>query len=199
LANKISILTMTFVGIIICLSKSILALDGEARADLFAQVNKMCSETENKGDYIKIEGDLEAGAVLRFVGVEGSASITKEEWDGINQKYDEYRYDRARCSIEILELVIPLYEKENEEAEKEPLVIGSYHLCSGENYQACGADVWIHCSRITSGIEEAEMTAFCQKVHGSGATYTQVSAQFGVAPGGQCGYARRNFKCLVPQ
>lgn len=72
-------------------------------------VGQMCVQPDKKGSYLRIDGDLNAGATLRVVGVTGGAKVTKEEWNGINQRIDQYRTDPRQCAIETLKLLVPLY------------------------------------------------------------------------------------------
>jgi hypothetical protein len=79
--------------------------------DLFAlqtTVHEMCVQPDRKGDYLKVDGDLSAGATLRVVGVQATGRITKETWEGISQRLDQYKTDPRECAVSIVGLLAPL-------------------------------------------------------------------------------------------
>jgi len=76
---------------IIGLSGKVVALDPKDLPALQAAVHEFCVQPDRKGDYLKIEGDLDAGATLKIVGLGATGKITKETWDGINQRLDQYK------------------------------------------------------------------------------------------------------------
>jgi hypothetical protein len=84
------------------------ALDGDDLGTLKAAVHDMCVQPDKKGSYLKIEGDLAAGADLRVVGISGTSRITKETWDGIDQRLDRYKTDPRACAISLVAILAPL-------------------------------------------------------------------------------------------
>jgi hypothetical protein len=82
------------------------ALDSKDLGALKDAVHDLCVQPDKKGSYLKIEGDLSAGAVLKIIGVGGKGTITKEEWDGINQRLDQYKMDPRKCAISILPILL---------------------------------------------------------------------------------------------
>jgi hypothetical protein len=85
--------------------------DGIDLPALTSAIKQMCVQPDKKRSYLKIEGDLSAGATLKVVGVNGGAKVTKEDWDGINQRIDRYKTDPRECAIETLKILVPLYSK----------------------------------------------------------------------------------------
>jgi hypothetical protein len=72
-------------------------------------VRQMCVQPDQKGHYLRYEGDLQAGATLRVLGVNGEGTVTKEQWDGINQRLDQYKTDPRECAIQVLGILIPSF------------------------------------------------------------------------------------------
>lgn len=75
---------------------------------LQAAVHEMCVQPDRKGDYLKVEGDLDAGATFKIEGVQATGKITRETWDGINQRLDQYKTDPRECAIRMVGLLAPL-------------------------------------------------------------------------------------------
>lgn len=69
-------------------------------------VHQMCVQPDQTGSYLKIDGDLNVGAILRIVGVNGEGRITKESWQGISQRLDKYKTDPRECAASILPILI---------------------------------------------------------------------------------------------
>jgi hypothetical protein len=84
------------------------ALEPKDLAALQASVHDMCVQPDRKGDYLKVDGDLNAGATLRVVGLQATGKITKETWDGISQRLDQYKTDPRECAVSIVGLLAPL-------------------------------------------------------------------------------------------
>ena len=87
------------------------ALDGKDLQNLTATVHEMCVQPDRKGSYLKVDGDLNAGAILTVVGVKGEGKITKEDWEGISQRLDQYKTDPRACAIQVLGILIPAFGK----------------------------------------------------------------------------------------
>lgn len=101
--------TVIFASIGVCLvGGSAQALDQADLAALQASVREMCVQPDRKGSFFTVEGDLDAGATLRVVGVKAGGKITKEDWDGISQRLDQYKTDPRQCAISIVGLLAPL-------------------------------------------------------------------------------------------
>ena len=84
------------------------ALEPKDLPALQASVHDMCVQPDRKGDYLKVDGDLNAGATLKVVGVQATGKITKETWEGINQRLDQYKTDPRECAVSIVGLLAPL-------------------------------------------------------------------------------------------
>lgn len=87
------------------------ALDGNDLAALQTAIHGICAQPDQKGSYLKVEGDLNAGAVLKVLGVNGTGKITKDSWDGISQRADQYKTDPRQCAISILPILISSMSK----------------------------------------------------------------------------------------
>jgi hypothetical protein len=83
-------------------------LDTSGLAALQSAVHEMCVQPDRKGTYLKVEGDLNAGATLKVMGVGGQGKITKEDWDGISQRLDQYKTDPRACAINLVGILIPI-------------------------------------------------------------------------------------------
>jgi hypothetical protein len=77
------------------------ALDKQGLDAIDKAVQHICVQPAQKGTYLKIEGDLNVGATLKIVGVNGTGKITKETWDGISQTADQYKTDPRQCAMAI--------------------------------------------------------------------------------------------------
>jgi hypothetical protein len=87
------------------------ALDANDLQALTASVHDMCVQPDRKGSYMKIDGDLSGGATLTVVGVKAEGKITKEDWDGINQRLDQYKTDPRACAVSIIGVLLPAFNK----------------------------------------------------------------------------------------
>jgi hypothetical protein len=83
-------------------------LDSSGLAALQSAVREMCVQPDRKGNYLRVEGDLNAGATLRVVGVNGQGKVTKEDWDGISQRLDQYKTDPRACAISLVGILVPI-------------------------------------------------------------------------------------------
>jgi hypothetical protein len=93
----------------------IVALDAQAQtvdlAALQSAVHEMCVQPDRKGSYLQLEGDLSVGAILKIVGVNGQGKITKEEWDGISQRLDQYKTDPRACAVSLAGILAPILSR----------------------------------------------------------------------------------------
>jgi hypothetical protein len=86
----------------------VIALNEVDLKSLQSSVREMCLHPDRAGTYLKIEGDLNANAVLKIAGVSADGKITKESWEGLNQRLDQYKTDPRACAIEVLKILVPL-------------------------------------------------------------------------------------------
>jgi hypothetical protein len=77
-------------------------------AALQSAVHEMCVQPDRKGSYLQLEGDLSVGALLKIVGVNGQGKITKEQWDGISQRLDQYKTDPRQCAMSLVAILAPI-------------------------------------------------------------------------------------------
>jgi hypothetical protein len=82
------------------------ALDRNDLAALQETVRSICAHPDQKEKYISVKGDLDVGAILKVSGVNAEGKITKDEWNGINQRVDQYKTDPRQCVITILPTLI---------------------------------------------------------------------------------------------
>jgi hypothetical protein len=83
-------------------------LDSSGLVALQSAVREMCIQPDSKGTYLRVEGDLNAGATLRVVGVNGQGKVTKEDWNGISERLDLYKTDSRACAISLVEILVPI-------------------------------------------------------------------------------------------
>jgi hypothetical protein len=105
----LNIRALTAVAVLIAgvgLSMEANAFDQNDLTALQTAVHNICVQPDQKGEYLKIEGDLNVGATLKIVGVGGSGKITKESWDGISQKADQYKTDPRACAASITPILV---------------------------------------------------------------------------------------------
>lgn len=69
-------------------------------------VQDICVHPDKKGTSLIIEGDLNVGATLKIVGVNGAGKVTKEVWDGISQRLDQYKTDPRQCGMTITPILV---------------------------------------------------------------------------------------------
>ena len=94
----------------ICLSAAVAnALTNEQLQVLTAAVTEMCETPTLAGERFKIEGTASGGAVLRAVGANLEASLSKETWEGIEQ-IRETQPDRLKCVTGVLAILAPAME-----------------------------------------------------------------------------------------
>jgi hypothetical protein len=83
-----------------------LAFDSNDLIELQRAVHEICAQPDRKETYLKIEGDLNNGAILKIAGVNSAGAITKEQWDGISQTLNSSADPRA-CAISLVGILIP--------------------------------------------------------------------------------------------
>ncbi len=69
----------------------------------------MCVQPDRRGAYLQLEGDLNAGATVKIAGASGQ--VSREDWDGINQRLDQYKTDPWDCAVQVLKILAPLILK----------------------------------------------------------------------------------------
>jgi hypothetical protein len=84
------------------------AFDHNDLTALQTTVHDLCVHPDKKGSYLKVEGDLGAGAILKVLGVRADGKITKEDWDGINQRLDQCKTDPRQCAMSLVATLAPL-------------------------------------------------------------------------------------------
>lgn len=94
------------IAIIIAGTFPAFALNGDDLVKLQAAVHEMCVQPDRKGDYLKVEGNLEVGAILKITGVNGAGAVTKEQWDGISATLKS-SVDPRVCAITLVGMLIP--------------------------------------------------------------------------------------------
>lgn len=86
-----------------------LALSEGEREELFFQVESLCRFASSVGEVLTVEGDLEAGAILRLIGGRISGRVDRTSWENINQIHGDYRNDPTICRREMVKELLPLF------------------------------------------------------------------------------------------
>jgi hypothetical protein len=84
-------------------------LQKQDRDELFQRIDYMCRDASSVGEVVTYEGSLDAGAILKVIGLGATGKVTKEQWKNIEQKYGEFRGTPTVCRIEMLKLILPLF------------------------------------------------------------------------------------------
>ena len=84
-------------------------LNKQQRNELFERVEQICKGAKRFGEIITYEGSLDAGAKLKIVGVDGSGTIYKTQWDGLAQLFGDNRTDPTVCQFEDIKIIYPLF------------------------------------------------------------------------------------------
>jgi Bacterial SH3 domain len=84
------------------------SLDANGLAALQSAVHEMCVQPDHRGAYLQLDGDLDAGATLKVAGVSGQGNITKQDWEGVSQRLDQYKTDPRACAVSIVAILAPL-------------------------------------------------------------------------------------------
>ncbi len=101
-------------------------------------VKQMCLHPDRKGSFLRVEGEVEAGVILKIVGAELSGTITRESWEGISQRLDQYKSDPRTCAVQVLQILMnnfrtsEIQEKFNTEHAKTTLEFVISEFSSGK-------------------------------------------------------------------
>ena len=100
------------------------ALEPEELPILTEAVKEMCATPTKKGEYLKVEGGVEAGApvFLRFLRADAEGKVTYEQWEGLNAAFDKYATDPRKCAIEVLKILVPAFLSTPEESDQSLLI-----------------------------------------------------------------------------
>jgi len=102
-------LALVLVNVPIGLSAQTQQLDSAALQQLTQAVHSMCVQPDRRGDFLHLDGNLDAGASLAIAGVSGQGKVSKEDWDGINQRLDQYKTDPRDCAVQVLKILVPSF------------------------------------------------------------------------------------------
>lgn len=104
-----------YAAALLLLSQNALALDVEQLKALHEAVREMCLHPDRAGAIIRVEGDVKAGlpVPVKLVKADLSGSISFEAWKGIPITLDKYKTDPRECSIELVKILTPSFEKSN--------------------------------------------------------------------------------------
>lgn len=78
-------------------------------------VREMCQHPDRRGNLVKVQGEADAGVILKFIGAELSGTIEKIAWEGINQDVDKYKTDPRECAIQVLGKLLIHFSPKDEE------------------------------------------------------------------------------------
>ena len=112
------------VSLVLIASVDVKALEPEELPILTQAVTEMCATPTKKGEHLKVEGELEAGALvfLRFLKADAEGKVTYEQWEGINAALDKYATDPRKCAIEVLRILVPAFLSTTEESDQSLLL-----------------------------------------------------------------------------
>jgi hypothetical protein len=102
-----------FIAVVTCslaMSGAASALSKQDRDELFQRIDHMCRDASSVGEVITYDGSLDAGATLRVVGLNANGKVNKEQWKNIEQKYGEFKTNPTICNMEMLKLILPLFD-----------------------------------------------------------------------------------------
>ena len=103
-----ALLALVFSNLMIGPGAQAQGLDASDLSALQSTVRELCVQPDRKGDYLQLQGDLDAGATLKIAGVNGQGNINKQQWDGINQRLDQYKTDPRLCALYMVAILAPL-------------------------------------------------------------------------------------------
>ena len=104
--RKVTVFTTLALLGICMLSNAGAQIDTESLREITRAVKEMCLHPDRRGNYLKVEGEADAGVLLNIVGTNISGTIQHERWEGINQRVDQYQTDPRKCAIEVLPILI---------------------------------------------------------------------------------------------
>ena len=79
--------------------------------EITTAVEKICLHPDRKGNFIRIEGDAQGGLILKVIGT--NIFGTKENWEGISQRVDEYKTDPRECAVQVLPILMHSFQSGN--------------------------------------------------------------------------------------
>lgn len=111
MTHKVVALTTLLLFLSICMPLSVSAqIDGESLREITTAVRDMCLHPDRRGNFLRVEGEADAGVILRFVGTQIAGTIQYENWEGINQRVDEYQMDPRECAVQVLTILIANFQ-----------------------------------------------------------------------------------------
>ena len=85
-------------------------IDGESLREITTAVRDMCLHPDRRGNFLRVEGEADAGVLLRIVGTQIAGTIQYENWEGINQRVDKYQTDPRECAVQVLPILIANFQ-----------------------------------------------------------------------------------------
>ncbi len=81
-------------------------IDTESLTHITNAVRDMCLHPDRRGNFLQVEGEADAGILVKIVGANLSGTIKHESWEGINQRFDQYKTDPRECTVQVLPVII---------------------------------------------------------------------------------------------
>jgi hypothetical protein len=79
--------------------------------EIMTAVSRLCSLPGEKGSDIEFEGSVEAGGIVKLVGVKGEGKLSYEEWEGIQDVLAHDRVQDRKSSRECVQNILPIFLK----------------------------------------------------------------------------------------
>ena len=91
-------------------------IDTESLTHITNAVRDMCLHPDRRGNFIQVEGEADAGILVKIVGANLSGTIKHESWEGINQRVDQYKTDPRACTVQVLPIIIENFKPRTQDA-----------------------------------------------------------------------------------
>ena len=121
--NVIMIGVSTLVGIMTP-SYAIAQIDVASLRDITNVVQEMCLHPDRIENYIQVEDESDAGIRVIILDLNISGTISREGWQGINERIDQYRDDTRECIVQVLTIFIETFTPRL----PDPLTVDEIHV-----------------------------------------------------------------------
>lgn len=89
--------------------------------DITEAVTKICATPTAIGNHVTVEGEGEAGVIVKLVGINASAQFTRERWKGIRQTV--YIGNSIECGVKLTPIFIEKFSPDPDDTPKRCSVI----------------------------------------------------------------------------
>ena len=87
-------------------SRTIAEVDTETLRHITDAVREMCMHPDRRGEFLRVEGEADAGILLKIVGANLSGTMEYEKWEGINQRLDQDEISPRECAVQVLDIIV---------------------------------------------------------------------------------------------